>query len=579
MGSDAEKKRKEREQKAMEAEQAAAQAKAEQKKEKAAKKSKKPWIITVTAVILVAAILITGYFLWYKPKHAQQPRTYTDGKSALTQVDSTYTYETAEYNGFTVPAECLDVLKQAEKDIQNARIKYGVAMTVGETEISVPEFGMCYFDAYTGFASGARTDAGGGTLKMDTMPGDQTYLQTDSTWQDKLAEATRNDIQEMFVKFGAALRAGVMLTDAELEEWKSHKTALEATSHNQNIELDEMVARSYSEGVTFNIYLYYTLMRLYGYEYTQLLTKQYEDGLTAEKKAQLFGEDPMEYLYADAHIFCVSPSSEITEKQLKSIHDEDSFLEFASGFYDEKIGFTKEAAAYETRWQRVKRSTLNKKLGGDVAEYIFSADRKDGDVGIAHANMYLCVIYIDKAPYDSHSIDVRQASLFYNKETKTDAPTEEELAAYNEALKNMKAQWEAGDKSAMAMEMLVSEFSADEFASTGGENKNLRRGDADRSAVNWLFDEARKPGDNTVIETGTGCILYLFEESHPEDKDSEYFLTMNYLDKMLSADLENLKNSRDGEINEKKSSMKKAIALGDESIRKLLVKNGTLTEQ
>ncbi len=579
MSSDAEKKRKEKEQKAIEAEQAAAQAKAEQKKEKAAKKSKKPWILAVIAIILVAAILITGYFVWYKPKHAQQPRTYTDGKSALTQTDSTYTYETAEYNGFTVPAECLDVLKQAEKDIQNARIKYGVAMTVGETEISVPEFGMFYYDTYMGFLNGNKRDAVGSKPKTNAMPADQDYRNTGLTWQDKLAEAAREDIQETVVRYQTALRTGVMLTDAELEEWKAHRIALESTAKNRNIELDALVANSYSEGVTFNMYLCYYLMRLYGYEYTDLLTKQADSGLTAEMKAQLFDEDPMEYLYADVHIFCAPPASEITEEQLKTIHDEDSFLDFASKFYDGKLGYNKEAAAYETRWQRVTRAALNQKLGGDVVGYVFSADRKTGDVGLVYSNQYLCVVYVDREPYDSHSIDVWQASLYYNNENRTNSPTEEEQTAFKAKMETMKAEWEASDQSRDAMEALVAEYSGDEYASLGGKNENLRRGDADRNTVSWLFDEPRKPGDSTLIETGTGCILFLFGEDNMEDKDSDYFVTLTYVEKMVKDDLDNLKNAKNAEISVNNPAMKKAIALGDESVKKVLAQAGTLTEQ
>lgn len=576
MSSNAKKNREWAEKKAAEAQKKALEAKEAAKAEKKEKlKKKKPLIITGVALLLVAAILVTGYFVWYKPE--KEKPTFTNGKSSLTAIENTYTYEKGTYNGYAVPTDCVEILTQADADCKKAASKYGVAMTVGETEISVPEFGMFYFDMFSGILSGYETDPSGATLKSDSMPVDQTYANTQYTWQDELAALSRNKIQELLVQYRAALDAGVMLTDAELEEWTSQKTAIESMAKNSNISTDESVQNTYCEGVTFPMYLKYVLVRLYAYEYKLQLTAQYKKDLTPAKIKELYQKDPMAYLYADVHIFTVGSTDVLTEEDIASIHDLDSFLDFAGSYYKtEQRGYDRETAVYDTRWQRVTRSTLAQKMGGDLVDWVFSADRKDGEVVVVNSNLYQCVVYLDRAPYDSHSVDVQQATLYYNADTLTTSPTEAEKSAFDDDRATLKMQWDASDKSADSFAVIAQEFSGDEFAQTGGYNTGVRRGDVDRNTVEWLFDEDRKPGEYKILDIAAGCIMYYITANNAEDKDSEYYVTLAYLNEMITADVDNMKNGEAAYLKVNDGKMKKAITYGDESVERYLTQMGTL---
>ncbi|MBR4766946.1 MAG: hypothetical protein IK085_09320, partial [Clostridia bacterium] len=144
----------------------------------AKEKSKaKKIIIPAVAVVLAAAIVVTGYFCWYRPKHGviQKSGGGSDAKQSVTITPAEVGYETAEYKGAKVPEPFVEIFEQAEKDSEAACKKYGTALTVGDCEISETEFGMTYFDMFIYAIGGEISDPKGLKPSATSAPAEQAY--------------------------------------------------------------------------------------------------------------------------------------------------------------------------------------------------------------------------------------------------------------------------------------------------------------------------------------------------------------------------------------------------------------------
>lgn len=242
----------------------------------------------------------------------------------------------------------------------------------------------------------------------------------------------------------------------------------------------------------------------------------------------------------------------LAEEMLGKIKDEASFIELAYEYAAEKDKetFKKDTA---TLAKNIKRSTVKDQIGEDLAEWLYSADRKVGDKKVYPTDDYVYVIYIIKTAYraeeplvdarhilvsfdsvaselkktDGNKIDVEKKE---DQEVKT-ATTEEELEITNkgtgysielvtEAYKQARDIYDkymSGEKTEEAFAKL-----ADELSDDGGENKNgglyegIEKGKMVEPFENWVYDGDRKAGDVDLVMTEYGWHVMYFVKQHEE---------------------------------------------------------------
>ena len=142
-------------------------------------------------------------------------------------------------------------------------------------------------------------------------------------------------------------------------------------------------------------------------------------------------------------------------------------------------------------------------------EWLFSSDRKDGDLNIIDdgSGYYVMVFHSrNESSYPTASItDVcfpvdpaLEDSSADDYEDKVNRLYEESCAKAEE----LKETWEKGDKTEKSFEALASEYES--ASDSDGTFENLTRDTLDDAIDKWVFDDGRKPGDCSVIYTESG---------------------------------------------------------------------------
>lgn len=242
----------------------------------------------------------------------------------------------------------------------------------------------------------------------------------------------------------------------------------------------------------------------------------------------------------------------LAEEMLGRIKDEASFIELAYEYAAEKDKetFKKDTA---TLAKNIKRATVKDQIGEDLAEWLYSADRKVGDKKVYPTDDYVYVIYIIKTAYraeeplvdarhilvsfdsvaselkktDGNKIDVEKKE---DQEVKT-ATTEEEIEITNKGTgysielvtetykqaRDIYDKYMSGEKTEEAFAKL-----ADELSDDGGEDKNgglyegIEKGKMVEPFENWVYDKDRKTGDVDLVMTEYGWHVMYFVKQHEE---------------------------------------------------------------
>lgn len=242
----------------------------------------------------------------------------------------------------------------------------------------------------------------------------------------------------------------------------------------------------------------------------------------------------------------------LAEEMLGKIKDEDSFIDLAYEYAAEK---DKETFKNDTATlaKNIKRATVKDQIGEDLADWLYSADRKVGDKKVYPTDDYVYVIYIIKTAYraDEPLVDARHILVSFDsvaselkktdgnkidvekkddQEVKT-ATTEEELEITNkgtgysielvtEAYKQARDIYDkymSGEKTEEAFAKL-----ADELSDDGGENKNgglyegIEKGTMVEPFENWVYNADRKAGDVDLVMTEYGWHVMYFVKQHEE---------------------------------------------------------------
>jgi hypothetical protein len=183
-----------------------------------------------------------------------------------------------------------------------------------------------------------------------------------------------------------------------------------------------------------------------------------------------------------------------------------------------------------------------------VAEWLFDSSRKAGDTTVIEDtsnNAYYVVYFVRRYLDDAKTVDVRHILVKVNSET-TDDMTDEEVTAAEEAAdaeakqsaEDIYAEWKNGEATEDSFAELAETYSEDTGSNTnGGLYEAVAQGDMVTDFNDWIFDDARKPGDTEIIETSYGYHVMYFVGDNAEEwhVDIESTLRSNKMSDYLSA--------------------------------------------
>lgn len=246
----------------------------------------------------------------------------------------------------------------------------------------------------------------------------------------------------------------------------------------------------------------------------------------------------------------------LAKEMLDRVYDEDSFMELAYEYCaeDEKETF-KDGTA--TLAKNIKKSVVTSNIGEDLADWLYSADRKTGDKTVYSTEKYVYVVYIIKTAYREEQplVDARHilvsfedmASTLKNTEGNTinveksadvevktmttedgkeitNEGTSYSIDLVNEAYKKAAEIYDEyinGDKTEEKFAELAEKYSKDsgsvgEGTLGGGLYESIEKGKMVAPFENWIYDEARQTGDVDIVMTSHGWHIMYYVKAHDE---------------------------------------------------------------
>ena len=528
-------------------------------------------IIPVVAVVLAAAMLVTGYFRLYKPKQgaAEVSGGGSDTKQSLKITPAEVGYETADYKGHKVPAEFVEIFEQAEKDSEKACKKYGVAMTVGENEISETEFAMTYFDVFTYMLSGEIEDPMNLKPEATSAPSEQPYGNSGLTWADRVKEETEKTLKKRYIFFSEALENGFLPSDSLVEGMIEFYEEVIANAENKGISTDKEIASSYSDGATLGLCTRNLILRGYASEYEEAVRTEMYQAYSDKEVKGIYEKDPSKYNFIDAHILEIpNDDSEGISRAKRDIKDIDSFKDFAVDYYSARIGNYDQIYERETRQHFIKYDELVENFNNAVAGWCFADGRKEGDFGVVRGDSFSSLIFMEKPQYSPESANYHECVTLYNSSAQPPQSTEEEEAAEEET--RSLYQWFVNDGCDIGVLENIAEIYNQSYNSyyTRGKCEKVYVSSMDYNIARWLYSSGKKPGDYDMIRCNYGTGIYYFDGLNEGDLDAYDQIRTEKMEADFDSYMESLEKYNGYKVSVADGIENKAAAKGEKACAK-----------
>ena len=490
----------------------------------AKEKSKaKKIIIPAVAVILTAAIVVTGYFGWYKPKHGiiQKSGGGSDTKQSVTITPAEVSYETADYKGAKVPKPFVEIFEQAEKDSEAACKKYGTALTVGDCEISETEFGMTYFDMFIYASDDEINDPNGLKPSTASAPAAQAYGDGGATWADRLREATSDALKNRYILFSEALENGFLPSDYTVLELSGIPETIEYNAEVKGVTPDKELAGSYFDGVTVSLYVRNLILRAYADEYETAVTDSFAAAHSDSEIKDIYEQNPSKYNYVDVRVFTIfSEDDEAVERAKKEVTDLDSFYKFGLDYFGKYDSGYADKQEKETRCHFATFDDLDRLYGSSIAEWCFAEGRQAGDVSVVEGIIYNCLIFVEKTQYTTCSVNFYESLTAFN-ENGLQAQNESEINGSKNAAQSHYDLLKRNNGSLETMKEIADSYNeSTRSIDTRGKCERSHVSDMGYNVARWMLSSERKKGDFEVIESDIGYGVYYFDSINKEDTDA-----------------------------------------------------------
>lgn len=465
------------------------------------KKPTKIIIAAVAAVVVIAAVLI-GIFVIKPAIEKNQGLSDETSTNSASNADSRYTF--VDYKGVQMAKEFADILNQAEEDNKASCKKYGVAMKLGERDISKNLLVLYYLDQYRAQMSEinyAIEQRGSNVTGYDPMvlPDQQKHLKDDYTWAEDFLFKAAEVMQSYYSVFDAAIKNGTTLTDAEIHELMQIYGRVNDYAMNSDETPDEHVASVYGEGTTFAMFAAREIINTYAYKYENLTLDEYRNSLTDKQIEEECKANATDYKVIKARVYPIE--NEYDAVELSKINTEEEFLEFAVG-NSLQPNYNAEVM---TQNFYVPKSTLESTFGPEVAEWAFDSRRVAGEVGVVRGMLYEYLVYIEVLPFFSTTRDV----IVYEYYFRGDESSETIEESYYE-VEELYNSWKG----------LSKEEFLEACVNTGyGSERTVRTGEYYFEVNNWILDSSRKEGDTAFFADKSGLYIVYFVKNNPEDFD------------------------------------------------------------
>lgn len=424
-----------------------------------------------------------------------------------------------------------------------------VAVTVGDTDVSVGMYNYYYTCIYNNYAQYAQY----GYYDLDPTADFSTQSTTDSngkktTWDRVFVNDTIDQIKFITAYYEAAVADGVKLTKTQKEEIDKQLSSLKETASESDMSVDDYISQTYGE------YCGYATLK-------KMLTQCYiaenyyqkqsvEQKVDSEKVEKYFNEHADDYSNVNfaylqmgytandsASLAKATKDAEKYVKKIKSVSDMKKYIpEACASIIKEYIDagyFENAEEAAETLSENIE-TTLSKSDTSFTEEgmnWLFSADTKVGDcsyfVDDENALVYV-VLKTSEAKVDDDDVySVRHILITpVSDENAEDEEasaefTDEQWAAAEKKANQILDKFNKGDKTEYSFALLAEKYTDDVESTSNGSSglygglyAGTEIGTMVPSFEDWAIDDSRKYGDVDIVKSKYGYhIMYFVEKT------------------------------------------------------------------
>ena len=401
------------------------------------------------------------------------------------------------------------------------------ALSIGDTDISVAEYSYYYRTSFNNYYNTLYQYFGGSYMPIDTTKSlkKQAYSEEQS-YADYFSEQAIDSLKQLVVLSSEAEKAGFTLPESRQGSLEEARGRVEINAASAGVSVNNYLSSTF--GMGFNQEMLRKCV------YRELLAEAYQ----AEKQASFtytdeeldayYQEHKTDYDMANIRLvkFAVKEAAEDTEavtaEEAKAkadafaegLTDEADFAARALAKAEEEAaeGATAEDTSLITN---LRYSTI---LSTDttLANWVFNVGHVAGDYEVLEASdgTGYYVVYMIDAPSrsDEKTVDVRHILI-----QPSDTSSDESWADAKAKAEDIYSQFLAGGATEDLFAELAQSNSSDTGSLTnGGLYGGIYRGQMVEAFDNWIFDEARFPGDSGIVETEYGYhVMYFVGDNLP----------------------------------------------------------------
>ena len=383
--------------------------------------------------------------------------------------------------------------------------RHTTAVTIDGEKYTAAQLNYYYSTSYMSFYNNYYSYISYGLFfDTSTSLADQMYSE-DMTWRDYFLETAVSNMTEVQVLNNAAQEAGFVLPEdhqAEYEEaLESIQTSWEELGYSS---LEQYINMNYGKGVDMEL-ISQELYRTYvASAYAEQMFDGYE--YTSEELAAYYAENADDYDVI-TYAYYADYDGTVDTNAVAAAVNGTSEEEFNS--YMEENGHTEPTTI----------SYAGSSLSDVYAEWLLDASRTAGDAAAftdETNEINYVVMFLERDANDYHPVSFRHILIQAEDLDANGEFSEEEIAAAEADAQIIYEEWLNGVATEDSFAELAT-LSTDDTgsATTGGLYETVTKGQMVEPIDEWIFDEARQPGDTEVLSysgtsyTGTHIVYFV----------------------------------------------------------------------
>ena len=428
--------------------------------------------------------------------------------------------------------------------------KVMTAMKVGDQKVSVAKYNYYYMDNYLNIYNTAAQyeqyygEGSGKTYTgydITSAPSEQEYTGEiegieNPTWADALAYSAENSIQSYVAYAQLAKQAGITLTDEQKEEIESGIDDLKEKAKEADYSINRFIARYYGKGCTEKLLREVTEERYLAANFAQAKQEEVAQSITEEQVKEEFEKNKADYTTFDMATFTVDAvydvADDASDEEIAAART--SAMETAKAQADAYLAQITDAASVVKAAQDYKATTkessvilegtTTSSLSDEAATWVLDSARQVGDKAVFEdEDSYVIVLLTSlPTPDTTKGVNVRHILVQFDKSTDDDGNevelTDEQKQAYYSKAQDIYNKYLENPTEDNFAALATENTDDTGSKENGGLYENVYPGDMVTEFNDWIFDEARKPGDTDIIETTYGYHVMYFVGQNDTEK-------------------------------------------------------------